>query len=207
MKITKKELSTIPNIISLIRLFCVPVFMFFVIYGGFAKESFVYIGLGIFLFASATDLLDGYLARKLNQVSELGKFLDPFSDKVMHMGVLLSLVIIGYVHWLFIVLILVKEMIMVLFGFALIKRDIVIQANLMGKIASAMLSAGVILAFFHRQFVDLGIYIDWIVLGIAVVLTYTAFVFYAVMAAKAYNTQKQEKLENTKEEERGTDNE
>lgn len=200
MKITKKDFGTIPNIISLIRVFCVPVFMFFVIYGGFAKQSFVFVGLAIFLFAAATDLIDGYLARKLNQVTELGKFLDPFSDKVMHMGVLLSLVIIGYVHWAFIVLIIVKEMTMVLFGFFLIKRDVVIQANLMGKIASFMLSIGVILSFFHIQFVDLGIYLDWIVLGIAVVLTYTAFVFYGVMAAKAFNLKKLENIEKEKEE-------
>ncbi|MGC9523937.1 MAG: CDP-diacylglycerol--glycerol-3-phosphate 3-phosphatidyltransferase [Limnospira sp.] len=54
-----------------------------------------WIGLGIFLTAAATDWLDGYLARKLNQVSDLGKFLDPLVDKLLVLAPLLALIELG----------------------------------------------------------------------------------------------------------------
>lgn len=191
MKIDKKELRTIPNILSLIRLASVPIFMFFIIFGGFrSMESFIYIGLAIFLLSASTDVFDGHIARKYNQVTETGKFLDPFSDKVMHVGVLLSLVIISYVHWAFIVLLAIKEITMVLFGAYLISNKVIIQANSMGKIASAMLSVGVIVAFFHPYVY----YVDWAVLGIGLILTYMAFVNYGIDALKDLKRIKEEKL-------------
>lgn len=190
MKIDKKELRSIPNILSFIRIASVPVFMFLIIYGGVKlRESFIYIGLAVFLFAASTDVFDGYIARKYNQVTELGKFLDPFSDKMMHVGVLLSLVIIGYVHWLFIALLALKELTMVLCGLFLINNKVVLQANSMGKIASAMLSVGVIIAFFH-PYVH---YVDWAVLGIGLLLTYMAFVNYGIDALKDFKRIKDEK--------------
>lgn len=193
MKLDLKEIRTIPNILTLIRLTCVPVFMFFVIFGGFTKDLYVYIGLGIFLFAASTDLFDGAIARKFNQVTNLGKFLDPFADKAMHVGVLLSLVIIGYVHWIFIALLALKEVTMVICGYFLVSNKIVLQANSMGKIASFVLSIGVIASFFHKFFVDWGIYAHWIILGIGLVLTYIAFVIYGLDALKDFKRIKQQK--------------
>lgn len=194
MKIDLKEIRTIPNILTLIRLASVPVFMFFVIFGGFTKDLYVYVGLGIFLLAASTDLFDGAIARKYNQVTNLGKFLDPFADKVMHVGVLLSLVIIGYVHWIFIALLALKELTMVICGYFLVSNKIVLQANSMGKIASFTLSVGVMASFFHKFFVEWGIYAHWIVLGIGIVLTYIAFVIYGVDALKDFKRIKQQKL-------------
>lgn len=191
MKIDKKELRSIPNVLSLIRLASVPIFMFFIIFGGLrAVESFIYVGLGIFLLSASTDVFDGYIARRYNQVTETGKFLDPFSDKAMHIGVLLSLVIIGYVHWIFIVLLAAKELTMVIMGIYLISNKVITQANSMGKIASAILSVGVIIAFFH-PYVS---YADWAVLGIGIVLTYAAFVNYGIDALKDLKKIKEAKL-------------
>jgi cardiolipin synthase len=67
----------IPNIITLIRIFLVPVFIMSVFYGKF-KEA-----LGIFFFAALSDALDGFLARKFNKVTMLGVILDPLADKAL----------------------------------------------------------------------------------------------------------------------------
>lgn len=201
MKIDKKELTNIPNLISLIRLCSVPFFVFFILYGGLAKvESFIYIGLAIFLLSASSDLVDGYLARRYNQVTELGKFLDPFADKVMHIFVLLSLVIIGYVHWIFIVLIAIKEIMLIVFGIILINNKIVTQANMMGKIASFVISIGVLTAFFHPYLevtiANFWLNIDWIVLSFGVLLTYMAFVNYGLDALTDLKRISREKKKN-----------
>jgi len=71
-----RELFNVPNIISLLRLALIPVFVWLVV-----KEDYGWAGvlLGII---GATDWIDGFLARKLNQVTELGKFLDPLADRI-----------------------------------------------------------------------------------------------------------------------------
>ena len=196
MKINKKELTNIPNILCLIRVASVPVFMFFILFGGLVADYtyFVLIGLGTFILSSSTDMFDGYIARKYNMVTELGKFLDPFADKVMHVGVILSLVIIGYVHWAIIVLLALKEITMIILASMLINRKIVIQANFMGKFASITLSIGVIVAFFiavpemiaNNQSADIIYYVAQGILGLGIVLTYTAFFIYMQIALKQY---------------------
>lgn len=200
MKINKKELRTIPNILSLIRLSSVPFYAFLIIFGHFMGiESLIYVGLGIFLLAASTDLFDGYIARKYNQVTETGKFLDPFCDKVMHITVLLSLVIIGYVHWVFIVMLALKELAMILFGTFLISNKVSLQANSIGKVASAIISAGVILAFFHK-YVKL---VDWVILGIGIALSYLAFVNYGLSVLNDLKRIKENKNKEKQAKEKG----
>lgn len=185
-----KQLWNVPNMFTLIRVFCVPFFLVFLIYGGLkGRQSFIYIALGIFVFASLTDLFDGAIARKFNQVTEVGKVLDPFADKIMHISVVLGLTIIGYVHWAFIVAIAVKELTMVLCGFYLVKHGVIVFANKLGKVASFALSVGVIISFFHPYV----FFIDWVVIGIAVILTYAAFVHYGIAALRDFKRIKLEK--------------
>ena len=70
----------IPNQLTLLRIILVPVFVL-AFYLPFSWSN--YLACGIFIFAALTDMLDGYLARKLNQTSSLGAFLDPVADKLM----------------------------------------------------------------------------------------------------------------------------
>ncbi|WP_199249566.1 CDP-diacylglycerol--glycerol-3-phosphate 3-phosphatidyltransferase [[Phormidium] sp. ETS-05] len=98
---------TLPNWISFSRLLAVPVLL----YGLHnPTPSWRWICLGIFLVAAFTDWLDGYLARKLNQVSDLGKFLDPLVDKLLVMAPLVALVELGEVPAWGVFLILSREL-------------------------------------------------------------------------------------------------
>jgi cardiolipin synthase len=136
------------------------------------------IGLIILLVAATSDLFDGWIARKFNQTSDLGAALDPIADKLMHVTTLLSLVILGFVHWAFLVAILLKEALMILGGLFLLKYSTPIKANMTGKIASVVLSIGVCMSFFHPLFRAKVFYLDWIVIGVAVIITYVAFFGY-----------------------------
>ncbi|MFB2968838.1 CDP-diacylglycerol--glycerol-3-phosphate 3-phosphatidyltransferase [Aerosakkonema sp. BLCC-F183] len=98
---------TIPNWITFSRLLGLP----FLLYGLHnPTELSRWICLAIFIAAASTDWLDGYLARKLNQISDLGKFLDPLVDKFLVLGPLLALVELGQVPAWGVFLILAREL-------------------------------------------------------------------------------------------------
>lgn len=80
---------TIPNILTLSRIFVIPVFV-----GAFWLSSPLsnWVVFGVFIYASLTDFFDGYLARRLNDVSAFGRFLDPIADKLLVAAALLMLV-------------------------------------------------------------------------------------------------------------------
>lgn len=188
--INRKVLFTIPNILTYIRILCVPIYMTLVILGAKAQypDWYVFLGLGIMIFAALTDLIDGKIARKYpGQGTYLGQLIDPVADKLMHVGALLALVIAGYLSWIFLVLIVVREFLMFLSG-TIIFNDVNVQANMLGKVASATLSFGIILSFFHMYFRTLwGEFgIDWIVVSIAVVLSWIAMINYARVQIPAF---------------------
>ena len=71
----------VPNTLTVLRVIMIPFFVLFML--GDITSVDKYIALGIFIAASLTDTLDGYLARKNNQVTNFGKFMDPLADKLL----------------------------------------------------------------------------------------------------------------------------
>ena len=69
--------------ITLVRVALVPLYMVFMYLSGGAANGYMYGALALFIIASLTDFVDGYVARKYNQVSDFGKFLDPLADKLL----------------------------------------------------------------------------------------------------------------------------
>lgn len=186
----KKELLTIPNLFTMLRVFAVPFIMWLII-GYRGTSPTIYIAFALLVTAALTDLFDGKIARKFNQVSNLGKVLDPFADKMLHIGTLLALTINGNVHWIFVVLLAVKELYMILGGTVLFRgADIVVQANMMGKVASVVICAGIILSFFNKvESTGILQIVSYVIFGIGLVLTYLAAVNYT----KQYLSQIKEK--------------
>lgn len=97
----------LPNWITFSRLLALP----FILYGlNNPTEQTRWICLAIFLVAAGTDWLDGYLARKLNQITDLGKFLDPLVDKFLVLAPLLALIQLGQIPAWGVFLILAREL-------------------------------------------------------------------------------------------------
>ena len=88
-KIKKEEIWSIPNCMGYFRILLIPVFC--VIYLNADSVKDYYLAAGIVLVSTITDLFDGKVARKFNMVTELGKFVDPFADKLTHGAVALCL--------------------------------------------------------------------------------------------------------------------
>ena len=84
---------TIPNVLTIIRIILIPVFvvLFF--------KGYKIAALCVFCAASLTDMLDGYLARKLNQITDFGKLFDPLADKVMVVTAMVCQALIGVFPW------------------------------------------------------------------------------------------------------------
>ena len=117
----------LPNKITVFRASMVPVFLVFMLMPGISGGN--YIAASIFAIASASDFLDGYLARKNNLVTDFGKFMDPLADKLLVCSAFICFVQFGTVPAWVVVLIIGREF--VISGFRLIAADnnIVIAAN------------------------------------------------------------------------------
>ncbi|MCL2881354.1 MAG: CDP-alcohol phosphatidyltransferase family protein [Coriobacteriia bacterium] len=97
----KRQVYTVPNLITLIRFLMVPLAFSVLIGGGHDILAFV-----LFAVAGASDFLDGQIARRTNQVSELGKLIDPFVDRFLIAAGLIGLYIVGRIPlWILVVLI------------------------------------------------------------------------------------------------------
>ena len=98
-----RENLTIPNVLSVLRLARLPTFV------SLFADGRVVAGSWFFGLLASTDWIDGYIARRFNQVSELGKILDPIADKVLTGGALIALSILGELPWWVTVVILIRE--------------------------------------------------------------------------------------------------
>ena len=114
-------------------MFIIPVFLFFLL-SDVVGEYSRYIALFIFIVASITDWLDGYLARKYKSVTNFGKFMDPLADKVLVCSALIALIETGDIASVAVIVIIAREFIIT--GFRLVASDngVVIAASKWGKL-------------------------------------------------------------------------
>ena len=133
---------TLPNILSAVRLVLAGVFVW-VYYAVGTVAALI-----VFLVAGATDLLDGYIARKYNQITDLGKLLDPLADKLLMLCALFCFQDTQRVPLLVFILAAVKEVGMMIGSMYLLRsRKQVVHSNWMGKTAMAAFYAGVLISF------------------------------------------------------------
>ena len=132
----------LPNTITLARIALAPVFIWVLFLFPSSSAHERWIAVALFVIASATDGVDGALARKWNQVTDLGKLLDPIADKVLIGGALVALSALGQIDWWITVVILVREIGITIYRLVVI-RDRVIAASGSGKLKTIMQSIAV----------------------------------------------------------------
>ena len=177
----KEKIWNVPNCLTMLRMALLPVYWYFIM------NDRLYIALAIFIAASLTDLLDGYLARKNNQITNFGKLMDPLADKLMSISVLLSMVLKGIAPWPVLVVLLCKEAIMVAGGLILLRHQVVVYSIWIGKLAQTVVVLALLSCFFHQWLLaHLGFPLHLWLLWIAVGLTLCALFVYASQAVKQY---------------------
>ena len=125
-------LRYIPNFLTIIRIIIVPFFIYF-----FTSDYYSYrlISLILFFVGSLSDFLDGYIARKYNLVTTLGKIIDPLADKILILSAffLLNNSYPSYVPLWMLYLILFRDIFVTLYRIYLKNKDVVMQANMLAK--------------------------------------------------------------------------
>ncbi|KGG80278.1 CDP-diacylglycerol--glycerol-3-phosphate 3-phosphatidyltransferase [Caloranaerobacter azorensis] len=157
------------NKLTIIRIFLVPVFMFFLLvkipYGE-------YIAAFIFILAALTDSLDGYIARKRNQVTKFGKFMDPLADKLLVSAALISLIEKGKLSAWIVILIIAREFAITGLRVLAASEGITIAASWWGKIKTiSQIVAIITLLLDNYPFRLINIPFDKISVALAVIFT------------------------------------
>lgn len=102
----KKELFSIPNLISYARILLMPLYVYITYQGNYLWSSF------LLLFLAVTDFLDGYIARKYNMITEFGKLLDPVADKLFQIAIAVCLIFKIDGMWVIFIILMIKETIL-----------------------------------------------------------------------------------------------
>lgn len=133
---------TTANKLTILRVLMIPVFLV-VLYWGFPGCR--YVALGIYIVACLTDLLDGYIARHYNQISDFGKFMDPLADKCLVMAALCWFVEEGtFAAWV-LAIVLLREFAVSGMRLVAVEKGRVIAAGWSGKIKTASTMVGLLL--------------------------------------------------------------
>ena len=134
------------NKLTLIRIILVPIFLVFIAYQDLPYGSVI--ATLIFIIASVTDQLDGYIARSRNQITTFGKFLDPIADKIVVIAAMIMLVEFGHLPAWIPIIVIFREFIVSGYRLVAVQKDgNVIAANVWGKLKTVTQMIAVILAF------------------------------------------------------------
>ena len=171
----KKEIFTIPNLLSFFRLILIPVYM--VIYLN-ARELRDYLTAGIILAVSCmTDMVDGKIARKFNMITTFGKFLDPLADKLTQFSLLLCLAIQYRVLWTLFSLFVLKELFQLFAGIAAANRGYILKGALItGKISTTVLFVSLVAMVIFPQLKPAAINIIALIDGIFLTVAFIDYI-------------------------------
>jgi CDP-diacylglycerol--glycerol-3-phosphate 3-phosphatidyltransferase len=136
--------ANIANIITVIRIFLAPLFIWMLLTDNGEMGGLRYAAAALFIVAIATDSLDGALARGRNLITNVGIILDPIADKVLIGGALITLSILGELWWWVTIVIMVRELGITLFRFAVLSKS-VIPASRGGKLKTVIQSVAIAL--------------------------------------------------------------
>lgn len=148
------------------RLTILRLLLAFICIGLILKNSFISlsVALAIFCLASLTDFLDGFLARKKNLVSDLGKLLDPIADKILIIGVFCAFLELGIINTWMVSLIMLREFIITGLRLYGLNKGIILEAKRLGK---------------HKTFSQVvGVFVIFLTLILSKITPQSLFVFF-----------------------------
>ena len=149
----KAQIFNIPNILAFTRLLLAPIMFLFLVnqdasvFQGIHSSWLNYFAAFIFVVASATDFFDGYIARTFNQITTMGKILDPLADKMLTLAGFLGLMMLGSASPWAIFLILTRELFITGLRVSAVSQGLDIAASWMGKVKTVaqMIAIGFLL--------------------------------------------------------------
>ncbi|HCX05108.1 MAG TPA: CDP-diacylglycerol--glycerol-3-phosphate 3-phosphatidyltransferase [Clostridiales bacterium] len=157
------------NKLTFLRIFLIPIFMFLVLS---SKVGFNKISLVVFIIASLTDTLDGYIARHYNQITNLGKFLDPLADKLLVISALVSFTYVNILSPWVVIIVIGRELMITGFRTIAAKEGIVLAANIYGKIKTIIQMVTIIYTLFiYSQILEYNMILYYVLWGLTTAAT------------------------------------
>lgn len=164
----------IPNILTIIRFLLIPSIL-----DAIYKGNYI-LGIILFTVSGITDVLDGFIARKFNLITNFGKLMDPLADKLTQISVLMALVYTKMIPLWILVIVAIKELIMVIGASFLYGKNIVVYSKWYGKLATVLLYLAIVLSLLEKQLNLTGIwtYIDLAIFTLALICTLFSLFMY-----------------------------
>ena len=173
----------LPNKLTILRIILVPVFVacFYL-----PVEGAMYIAAVVFVVAYFTDMLDGYIARKYNLITDFGKLMDPMADKLLTAAAMIMLTAYGLCSPIATFLTIGRELVISAFHLVSATQGVVIAAGKIGKLKTLTQFIGIVLILLGNPlFNRIGVPFDQIVIWISVVLAVWSCTDYIVKNLKA----------------------
>ncbi|SDK68529.1 CDP-diacylglycerol--glycerol-3-phosphate 3-phosphatidyltransferase [Arthrobacter sp. ov407] len=158
---------TVPNVLTVVRFLGVPLFIWLVL----SEHEYGY-GALVLAIMAGTDWVDGYIARRFNQMSNLGRLMDPIADRLSLIAVAVTLVIAGVVEWWYLVALLVPDAVLLALSLFYFHGHPDLPVSRIGKIRTGLLLVGTPLLVLSKLPVPAAnVYatVAWIFLGLGLV--------------------------------------
>lgn len=186
MIFSKKELFNVSNLLSLLRLLLAIPFIILFAYWNTPGISQVIILLVIF--ATITDILDGYLARKLNQITEFGKIIDPLADKIVMATVLIGILSNNLLPLYYFILVILRDLLILFGGIYIAKKTgFVLPSNIVGKITVLIIGFVILLTLLGLDFNSL---IFKVIYYLSIIMIFLSLIVYLIRGINFYRAGK-----------------
>lgn len=164
----------IPNILTIIRFIFIPIILNFIFKGDYIS------GIILFSLSGLTDVLDGFIARKFNLISNFGKLMDPLADKLTQISVLSALVSVKIIPVWILAIVVLKELIMVVGASFLYGKNVVVYSKWYGKLATVLFYLAIVVSLFIKQLELTGIWlhVDLVIYCLALICTVFSLIMY-----------------------------
>ncbi len=161
----------VPNILTMCRFALIPF-----IFGTIVEKN--YVAAFVFLTLSGiTDVLDGFIARKFNFITNFGKLIDPLADKTTQICTLIALCFAGIIPYWILVIVFIKEIIMVAGASFLYGKKLVVSSRWYGKLSTVVFYIAIVTSLIVNNF-NISLHVDIYIYYIALVLTIFALIMY-----------------------------
>lgn len=134
-------LKHVPNILTIVRFFLIPFIIYFIIVDQYVM-AFIFLTL-----SGITDILDGFIARKFNFITNFGKLIDPLADKATQLSVLLTLAFKDIIPFWIIIVVALKEATMIAGASFLYGKELVVSSKWFGKLATVLFYVAIVCSF------------------------------------------------------------
>ena len=174
-RLTKDQILTVPNAMSLFRLLLIP----FIVRSFWSGRP--YLAVALVALSAATDMLDGVIARKFNMVSDVGKILDPIADKLTQAALLVCLVAYHKTILILLAILVVKETLMAVFGGMTLKKcDSVHSAMWHGKLCTVVFESTMIVLMLFPAIPENVVSLLIAVCGAVMLFSLTMYLIYSI---------------------------